>query len=183
MTREFSFYEIPILHIQITPIRRTTRGNPTINQIRQKSLTVPRGQPADDQWDLVYLSRGLSGTTPADPKLLIDQLQDYQSYDSNYWGKWNTSNPKQAAILWPIIQKLSVRELYVLIPSILEVARADLSPAELKTEIDALLIKEYKSLVEDMRQAGRSELANSLLSEAIADYPNDENLKALSDKP
>ena len=182
LTRDFSFYEIPILHIQITPIRRIGGSQPTINHIRQNLLTVPKGTPTDEQWQLVRLSRGLSGNTSADPNLLMDQLGKSSGQDY-FWRKWSIDHPQHAGIVWPIVQRLSLRELYILVPAVLQIAREDLSPAEMTAKLDELLIDEYASLISDMRQAGRNELADSLLTEALVDYPGAENLSALSKQP
>jgi hypothetical protein len=175
--REFSFYEIPLIHLQITPIKRSSATPSTAIYVRQNGLiATPAGTP--DYWHLVSISRGLTGSTPADAQLLIDQLELGDSGDE-YWRTWSKDHPQQAKILWAVIQDLSVRELYILMPPLFELAQIDHSPEELKTAIDTRLQAEYVQLIKDMRDADRGELATALLSEALSDFPANEELQRL----
>ena len=175
--RSFSFYEIPILQIQITPIRRKGQSIGAANYLRQKSLINP-GKGLPEYWHLIQISRGLSGQTLRDAELLTHQLE--MSDDSgSVWKQWSVDHPKRAAVLWPVTQKLAERELYFLIPSVLEIAKRDLSPSDLDSEINAYLRAEYYDLVEDSSEAGQPELANQLLDEALGDFPDDLKLKSL----
>lgn len=174
--REFSFYEIPLLHVQITPIKRSSATPVTAIYVRQNGLIpIPTGTPQD--WQLVSISRGLTGSTPADAQLLVDQLQ--LGTDDEYWRTWSKDQPKQAKVLWPIIQDLSARELYILMPPLFELAQIDHTPEDLRAAIDDRLQSEYIQLIQDMRDADRDDLATELLSEAISDYPENEELKQL----
>ena len=177
-TREFSFYEIPFLHLQITPIWRKGTSYPSITYVRQSSLIpIAKGAPTDDQWHLVQISRGLSGTTPADAELLISRFQFYGS--SGYWKQWSIDHPKKAAILWPVVQRLAKRELYVLTPLVFEIAQEENDVAKFALQIDRLLQREYLSIVRDMREAGRDKLAEALLDEAVSEYPDSTDLAKL----
>lgn len=145
--------------------------------VRQNALIKPvSGTP--QTWHLVSLSRGLTGSTPADPQLLLDQLE-IQHSGSAYWRQWSIDHAKRAKILWPFVQKLAERELYILMPELFELAQLDLTPQQLSSRIDQYLQEQYRSLILDMRSAKRDELADQLLVEAIADYPNDPQLAKL----
>ncbi|MGB7345084.1 MAG: hypothetical protein WBD20_12795 [Pirellulaceae bacterium] len=176
-SRQFSFYEIPLLHIQITPIRRQSKVLPVATYVRQSSLiSSPTGEP--ETWHLVHLTRGLSGTTPADAQLLIDQLEMYGEKDT-FWRKWSIDHPQHAAVLWPVVQRLAQRELYVLIPMVMELAQKEM-PVEVMTDkMNDLMRRQYRLLITDMRAADRGELAQMLLDEALSDYPNDAELRKL----
>ena len=176
--RGFSFYEIPLLHIQITPIKRSDLTPSTATYIRQKSLipNPPKGPP--QTWHLVTISRGISGTTPADAKLLCDQLS-LQADGNDYWRTWSVDHPQRAKRLWPIVQRLAERELYILIPGVLEIARIDQPPAKFSQQADRWLRREYANLVQDMREADRHALADELLKEALSDFPGDAELSKL----
>lgn len=170
-SRQFSFYELPVFHWQITPIRRKATTSQVANSIRLTSLiSTPKGAPA--KWHLVTISRGMTGQTPADAHLLTDQLNMRQG-SSSFWKTWNSDNPKHAKVLWPTVQRLANRELYVLIPELLLIARGntDLPAQKLQSKIDSYLIDEYKSLIGDMRQAKRTDLADAFEQEMLADYP------------
>lgn len=178
--RSFSFYEIPLIQWQITPIRRTDATPSAATYVKTKHLKrVPMGTATN--WHLVSLSRGISGTTDADANLLLAQLE-FQKETDPYWVEWSKKNPKHAAILWPIIQRLAKRELYIFIPMVFATADSGgRSPAELQTLIDDKLAKEYVSLIRDMREAGNVTVAADLLSESLADYPNHPDLQRLAE--
>ncbi|MGI9473148.1 MAG: hypothetical protein ACR2NZ_16520 [Rubripirellula sp.] len=175
--RRFSFYEIPLIHLQITPIRRSSATPATATYVRQNALITPHtGVPT--VWHLVSLSRGLTGATPADANLLLDQLE--LSSGKDYWTDWSKKHPKRAKVLWPYVQRLAERELYLLLPSIFELAQLDPhSPQQLQDSIDEYLRREYALLIEDMRSADRDDLADQLLAEALQDYPDDPGLVQL----
>lgn len=135
-----------------------------------------------DPWHLVTLTRGGVTAQFADAKLLTDQLEirHYAQVQTNeYWHHWSIREPNKAKMLWPIIQKLAFRELYILMPPLFSLAMDATDDQAFKQSIDEYLKKSYAELVVEMRSAGREELAAELLSEAITDFPNDKNLQAL----
>jgi hypothetical protein len=181
--RSFSFYELPLIHVQLTPIKRTGKTPKTATYVRQTGLIKPAtGTPTT--WHLVSLSRGISGETPADANLLIEHL-NLRSVADDYWRQWSIDHPKLAKILWPKIQTLAERELYILMPKIFEFAMDEDNhvPLKLQTKIDDYLKNQYLTLVHDMQDANRGELAKQLLVEAKADYPQSADLKNLQLSP
>lgn len=179
--REFSFYEIPLLHLQITPIKRSGATPRTATYVRQNGLIKP-GTGAPTIWHLVSISRGLTGSTDADANLLIDQL-NLQHAGDEFWRQWSIDHPKRASILWPVVQKLAERELYILMPQLFELAQIDQTGPRLQQNIDRLLRTQYRHLIQDMQAANREELAQQLLVEARKDYPHDVDLKNLRSSP
>jgi hypothetical protein len=181
-TRDFNFYEIPLLHLQITPIHRKVRTGKTANYLRQKSLIPATAGPAET-WHLVSLSRGLTGKTAADASYLVDQLQ-LGGAGNEFWRQWSIDHPSKAALVWPTIQKLADRELYVLIPALMELISSDgkstqQSGEALQTDIDQYLQEQYISLIRDMTAANRGPLAAALLAEARSDYPDNQDFKTM----
>lgn len=178
--RDFSFYEIPFIHVQITPINRSGSTPTSAMYLRQNSLVKSYTGPPQ-VWHLVSISRGLTGRTPADPQLLLDQLELDHSGDS-YWRKWSIDHSNRAKVLWPVVQQLAQRELYILLPELFELAQLDLKPQQLSSRIDQMLRNEYHGLIVDMHAADRDELAQQLLREAISDYPDDSRLIELQSR-
>jgi hypothetical protein len=167
--REFSFYEIPLLHLQITPIQRTAIHSDAASFLRQQSLVgVPATPPT--VWHLVSLNCGLGEPAGGDAKLLIDPLE-MSDQGASFWKQWSIDHPRSAAILWPRIQSLAERELYIFVPSLLEIAQANPDPSDLQAEFDTFLIQEYQKLIADMVAADRHELAQQLIDEAALDFP------------
>ena len=177
--RTFSFYEIPLIHLQITPIRRMGDTPQTAKYVRMTTLkNVPKGRATT--WHLVSISRGLTGQTVADADLLMQHLQLGDDQDP-YWKSWSKQHPNHSAILWPIIQQLAKRELYVLIPMVFQIAEANAdSSTQMQKTLDKRLAEEYVTLVKDMKEAKKDDIAAELLAEALVDYPNAPELNRLA---
>jgi hypothetical protein len=142
----------------------------------------PAATTAAEPWHLVTLTRGGIESRPADAKLLTDQLENprfNQVQSNDYWHDWSSREPAKAKVLWPVIQKLAFRELYILMPTLFAFALDSADDMALKRSIDEYLQKSYAELVVELRNAGREELAAELLREAITDFPNDPKLQAL----
>ena len=177
--RDFTFFEIPLVHIQITPIRRKASTPNTANYLRLNSLvTTAPGAPTT--WHLVTLRRGITSPTPADAELLLSQLS-LENGGTEYWRQWSIDHPKQAKVFWPVIQRLADRELYVLMPPLFEMAQATEDPTELQTRIDQRLKVDLADLIGDLRGSDRDDLADAILAEALNDYPDDPSLSRLKD--
>ncbi|WP_250930875.1 hypothetical protein [Aporhodopirellula aestuarii] len=166
-SRTFSFYEIPLIHWQITPIQRESTTPPAALLFTQKNwVSPPPGDPVD--WHLVSLQRGMEETYNADASLLLTQLR-LRANGTGVWRKWSQDHPGLAGALWPAVAKLADRELYILMPRLLEMARQIDSPPALQSTISNYLTQEYASLIRDMRAAGQNELADALSAEAAED--------------
>jgi hypothetical protein len=176
--REFHFYEIPLLHLQMTPIRRSSATPRAATYVRQNFLIQPVPPGNASTWHLVYLSRGVSVEKPADAELLMTQLNLMNAGDP-YWRTWSVEHPEHAKKFWPVIQRLANRELYVLMPRLFELAQQSQTSDELVAKIDDELRQNYARLIQDMRDAGRNDVAEQLRVEAIADYPDDRVLRSL----
>ncbi|PHQ35155.1 hypothetical protein [Rhodopirellula bahusiensis] len=181
-TRRFSFYEIPLVHWQITPIHRVSTTPETARYLTQsKILIMPNSIPG--RWDLVEIRHGIQEIEPRDPALLVDHLR-LMVDGKPTWKQWSKKNPKLAKQFWPTIDKLADRELYILIPRLMELTRDVEDVATLKTTVADYLAEEYVSLIRDMRDAERHELADDLLAEALEESPDNPELQSLKkDRP
>lgn len=175
-TRSFSYLEIPLLKLQITPVRRITDSSPLAAYLHTAGI-IQRPQGPPTQWHLVEVHRAGSPTSMADAELLIEFLEHYQFDGSGrvdlYWHAWSTAHPALAAILWPQVQQLAERELYLLIPGLFRIADRASAADPLARAIDEYLQTGYVGLIGDLRAAGQFELAESLKQQAQADYPAD----------
>lgn len=176
-TRSFSFWELPLLQLQVSPIRRNPVVTPVTNHLRSQGLIdVPSGSPTS--WHLVDIQRGVSGRTKADAEILTSYLA-LGSPAGAVWERWSRRHPAAAKVLWPVIQRLARRELYILMPEVFELASRQHQPQQLTAAIDGHLRDAYLRLATDLRDAGRPELAVSLLKDAAADFPDDRDIVEL----
>lgn len=182
-TRTFSVYEIPLLKLQISPIRRETPlQSKTVNFLyAQNYLNRPTGI-APAEWHLSQLSRSGMGAYEADAYLLTQQLE-FQNWRSStqdtHWEEWSKNNPAIAKVLWPTIQQLAIRELYILMPQIFDDALSATNEVVFKKQVDDYLRTHYAELVTELRSAKRDHIADELLKEALFDYPTDPALLKL----
>ena len=183
-TRSFTFWELPLLKLQVSPIQRDPVVTPVTNHLRSQGLIdVPSDPPST--WHLVEIQRGVGSPTPADAEILTSYLALSRSSGSTsgssdlVWEEWTRSHAAAAKVFWPVIQRLARRELYILMPEIFEIASEETRPQPLATAIDNHLRQAYVSLATDLRDAGRPDLADSLLRDAAADFPDDRQIDRL----
>lgn len=174
--RDFELYEVPYLEVQISPIQRSIRSTDTATYLRQKGLVtnIPAksgDSTADPTWHLVRLTRGLRGSTHRDAKILTEQL-DLQIVGDHYWKKWSVDHPKKAKVFWPVIQRLALRELYVLMPGLFEIAQREMSATELTETLDDRLQSDYRGLIADAKADGRDDLVDLFTEEFRTDFPD-----------
>lgn len=215
-TREFKYYEVPILGVQVSPIWRTASTRDAALFLTQNNLVTPppiqpdpvdtpdsssakKSDAADSvkndssaqgsagsakaayqaaasvRWDVVWVQRGSQARRDADAALLDHQL-GLRNGNVVYWKQWSQDHPELAGVLWPRIAKLARRELYVLIPGLIERIRAIKDADELIAAIDGYLEREVIVLARDMQAAGRAALAAELIDEALQDDPDNETL-------
>ena len=163
--REFHFYEIPLVHLQITPLRRTALSSDTAVHVNQKFLTVPPSKP--DRWDLVRLTRG-GIPRDDDAALLVDLLQTERKGNET-WHRWSLDYPAAAAATWPQIAALARQGLYVVIPDVLAVARRTTDQvgddaAAVAATVKTTAQSSTEVWVEDLRSAGLDRLADSIIA-------------------
>ncbi|WP_164102138.1 hypothetical protein [Candidatus Laterigemmans baculatus] len=177
--RTFSFWELPILHLQVSPIRRNAETISVTNYLRSQNLvSVPKQAPGAGQWHLVELRRGINSPAPADAEILISYLK-LEDPDGPIWEQWSSDNPAAARVLWPVVQRLSERELYILLPELFELASHHTNPTQLASEIDRYLRDAYAELAIDLRAADHRELAAAVLADAAQDFPDDPRIDEL----
>jgi len=188
-TRSFSFYEIPLLKLQITPIRRTSEQSKLQAYLTTTALlTRPTGQATI--WHLIEVERGPGGIQPADAKLLTDFLHvsHRQNWTQNesHWHQWSIKHPQHAKALWPRVQRLADRELYVLIPELFRIAAQTTSGDHslgttvqfMQQKMEDFLLASYLALIDEMTAAGRLNVAQSLRQDALKDFPTEPRFRS-----
>ena len=169
-SRRFSFYEIPLLHLQITPIKRERFSHDIVRFIRQTQLPPATGQPS--RWDVVRISQG-PATHLGDASLLLDALRwDHGVGKTDRdWRSWTTDRPQDAKWFWSVIARLADQEMYLVMPPLLESAffsgddpqpTASNSPTDFQRQIVAKMRYQVDELTDDLDAADRAELATMI---------------------
>jgi len=184
-TRQFSFWEVPLLHLQLTPIQRTASSLPTARYLRANQLVTSTPGPPTE-WHLVRLARGVTPSVSSDAQILVQHLQlQADGSAPRFWEAWSRDHPQLAKAFWPRIQRLAERELYLLMPPLLQLARdagrsnGDASP--LGAALDREIRRTTLSLADDLAKADRIPFAREILHAAVAEAPDDPALQAALD--
>lgn len=177
--RSFSFFEIPVLRLQITPIKRHDSA-PSLATYLQTSTLLNRPSAAPQAWHLVELSRG-GISTAGEAMMLTAYLDSAGTATSGRWHQWTLNHPKLAGKLWPRVQRLARRNHYLLIPELFRQATtADEAAADqFDTQLCRYLADAYEQLIRDHRQAGYSVSAELLLQAAEQDLPHEARWETL----
>ena len=177
-SRTFEFYQIPLLKLQVSPVWRTNTTLPTSVYLASSGLiSVPVTPPA--KWDLVRLSwRHANNRFNADAALLVDWLTLENTTNVCFWEQWSKDHPAAAKKLWPVVQQLAERELYLFIPDVMVLAQRETDPQKLGPELQTLLTAQQLAMVDELRAAKANVQADELLAEAIAADPTNRQLQS-----
>lgn len=164
--RSYRYYELPLIRLKITPVKRTVHRSSLEEMLVNKSY-VPKKEPPD-RWDLVVAYRGVSPWRQGDAQLLCDYLdaEDSAGNFGSYWEKWTKDHPELAKVLWSEVAQLARRDLYALIPPVFERAVAHDDPAQLRQDLQGMLAANYELLARAEKACGRLEAAARFAAEA-----------------
>ena len=174
--RSFYYYQIPLIHLQVSPIGRDDQTNALETHLCAKKY-VPVDKKKKPRWDLVLARRAGVVITQGDAAILCAYL-DSEDKDGNLcWKKWTEDHPKVAKILWPEVARVARRQLYMFTPEMLELATGAANVDAFALELNRLLARKYSDLADVQQQLELHETAVELLNEAIRYAPDDSELK------
>jgi tetratricopeptide (TPR) repeat protein len=142
--RGFSYYRIPLVNVQITPIVREDKTNDLERYLWMKKL-IPK-DPNPQRWDLVQVNSSGVPVWDGDARLLCTYLDLAREIGQLDLLEWTKNNMAAAQVLWPSIAKIARQRLYFLAPDIMEMAQNTSDPKRLEEELDQYLISAYMKL-------------------------------------
>jgi hypothetical protein len=135
--RSYSYFELPVVRIQITGERHEDLTGDTEKTVTSKSYVTPPGAKKD--WHVLVGSRGTRLRKPGDAGILVQYLDATDVGANLRWENWTEEHDKLAKILWPAVQKLALHELYVYVPDVFDLTKTIEDPAEFQKAVDQLL--------------------------------------------
>src|SRR5437868_506319 len=88
--RSYSFYELPVLRIQMTGERNEDLTGPTEQYVQsQKYFTAGTGKK---DWHVLVGSQGTRMRRPGDAGILVQYLDAKQNGDTHRWVEWSEKN-------------------------------------------------------------------------------------------
>jgi hypothetical protein len=178
--RVFYYYQVPLIGIQVSPIVRDSTPSSFANYLRDKKL-IPATSEDTPRWDLVYAGRGGKIYFRGDADILCSYLDAADEQGNSYWKAWSEDNLAAARLLWPLVARLARRQLYILIPELIEQAQAETDPQLLERSLNRSLAGQYARLAAAQRELGNQTLAAELFGEALKYAPDDPDIRRSHD--
>lgn len=135
--REFSYYQLPVVHIQVTPVRRVVRPHELCQHLVKKAIISTTA--SESRWDLVIARRGGRRLRDGDALILWRYLDAADAEGKVYWLKWTNDHPKLAKVLWPKVAQAARDELYTTVPQMFRLAWSLDDPLRLERDLNAIL--------------------------------------------
>src|SRR5689334_3374240 len=102
--RSYSYYELPIVRIQVTGERHEDLTGATEVFLTSKKYITPAASGRQD-WHVLVGSRGSKLRQPGDAGLLITYLDAMDSKDEHRWARWSEAHDDLAKVFWPAVQE------------------------------------------------------------------------------
>ena len=173
--RSFHYLEIPLLHVQVSPITRSD-ATPSLERTLRSQGYIPAAPAAEWRWDLVHSSRAGSGAVRGDAAILCAYLDAVDDDGERYWESWTKDHPESAKILWPAVARVAGQQLYIFVPELMSLARSTSNAERLGHELGVTLTRHYARLAAVQEQLGDAESAVELYDAALQHAPNDPDL-------
>jgi len=165
--RSYHYWEIPLLHVQVTPLKKQNETNELETYLTQKKLIRPANSP-QERWDVVTMRRADIPAPPGDAEILCRYLDMADEDGGLVWLQWSKENPKLAKVFWPAVAEAARREAYVVIPELFHRAETASDAAELERQIAQFLAARYLRLAEVHQKLEQHDRALQFFSAALA---------------
>lgn len=135
--RTYSYYELPIVRIQITGERHKTKTGLTETFVTSEKYITPGSGKKD--WHVLVGSQGTRLRRPGDAGILMKYLDSEESGDRRRWVHWSENHGELAKILWPAVQQLAVSEAYVSVPDLFDLTKTIDCDEEFRQAVQKLM--------------------------------------------
>jgi tetratricopeptide (TPR) repeat protein len=165
--RTFTYYQIPLLGIQIRPIvREAYRGNVEKFLVNNKYVQVT-ASAEKARWDLLHDSYHRPQGPECDAAILSQYLDATLAQGGWFWEKWTKDHPKQAKVFWPAVAELAREQMYIFLPELIEVARQQDEAANFNQLLGRSLADSYCVLARAQQQEEHHQRAIELYGRAL----------------
>jgi hypothetical protein len=138
--RNFTYFEIPVVRIQVSPVFRYNNVNELAAHLRQISY-IPKSSRTEPHWDLVTASRG--GTRWSGDAAILCMYLDARQDSEVRWLVWSREHPNLAKHLWPAVAEVARRNLYSLVPDLINLAEGAEDPDQFAGDLQNTLVAKY----------------------------------------
>lgn len=182
--RQFSYYEIPFVKIQVMPVQRSAVPSGLHNLLMANSLIPPSKTP--DRWDLVATNQTEGYSPECDAAILANYLND-DPWAGNRWTLWTEEHADLANVFWAKVADMARFSRYLIIPSLFRAAERADSAKELEAELIQLCTTEIEIAAVEWSNQGQTDQAVRAYEYLIALDPENQTyqqaLEKLTPKP
>lgn len=180
--RTFTYYELPLVGLQVTPIWHSDSTNDLEKYLLNEKLIVAvKSQPP--RWDLVSAHKGPRRETRGDALILCQYLDAVDKDGKNVWQTWSEQHTESAKILWPIIGKIARQQLYSFVPDLFHLAQSDKATAEFQTVVNQTVADKYVLTAKALQAGEQHAAAQELFAEALKHKPDHAEALAATGAP
>jgi hypothetical protein len=181
--REFSYFEIPLVGLQISPVFRQDVTNDLESHLAGEKLVAGSKKTSAERWDLVVARRGTSQVelriiSQGNARILCEYLDAQDSRQAYIWLDWTNRNPELAKVVWPAVARLARQDLYVFAPELLRRASQATDPVQLQTDMNGWLVERYLAFGRIQQQLSNHEAAVELFTAALQLVPSHADAQA-----
>jgi len=169
--RTFTYYQVPLLGIQIRPIvREAYRGGVEKYLIKKKYVQVTTSAEKA-RWDLVHDSYHDPQGPECDAAILSQYLDAMLDQGGWFWEKWTKDHPQQAKLFWPAVAELAREKMYIFLPELFEVVRQHDEAGNFNQLLGRSLADSYCVLARAQQQEEHHQRAIELYGRALKHDP------------
>ena len=160
-TRDFTFYRIPVVGWQVTPVWRGDEQGDLADELRRLGLLTAQ-KPATE-WRVAWV-RTAGGRHDSDVAILTSYLDDEGEGQGPFWKRWTVDHPQLARRFWPVVQQTAALDAYVLIPELFDLARTATHLNDLTRRLHRFQSRSMEMLADDVQAAGDTRQACAIAS-------------------
>ena len=163
--RNFTYYQIPIVQLQITPVVRSSPTHDLEDYLSRQKILVPA--TTANRWDPINTYSG-SAQINGDAKILCNYLDTTNSHREFVWLDWtkDEKNEKKIGPFWSAVHQAANLNAYFVIPSLFQVAKKPLDAEAFETELHNVARQQYFDAATDYASVNESDIAEKLFAAA-----------------
>jgi len=179
--RSYSFYELPLVGIQVTATRHEDLSTAVETFITTNKYVTPPPAGSKEIWHIVVGSSGPRLQRKGDASILMQYFDAQDSKTTHRWVKWSEDHPQLAKVFWPAVQQLAKHELYVFMPELFDLTKQHTDPVALQSALNAEVVQRLLFLARRLQDREAHAAARTVIADALAiDPTNQELLRAQS---
>lgn len=167
--RAFSYLEIPLIRIQITPVNRKSSTREVEQQLVKDKL-ITASSSATPRWDLVRMSSVDPKSDKCDARILCMYFDSKDADGKASWLAWNEKHPELAKLLWPAVEEVARAQLYIFVPDLVACARSATDAKKFDSELKLVLARRYREFGEIQEELGRHDDALKLFEASLGHH-------------